>query len=65
MTRDEFISGTLFKFQESDSDSYYYDGTGIVGDVSYDLISTEDEAITIQINEEEQNILYSTLDKVS
>jgi hypothetical protein len=36
-----------------------------VGDVSYDLISTEDEAITIQINEEEQNILYSTLEKVS
>jgi hypothetical protein len=64
MTRDEFISGTVFKFEESDSDSYHYDGTGIAGDVPYHLVSIGDNAITIEINEEVQNILYSTLDKV-
>ena len=64
MTRDEFISGTVFKFEDGDTDSYYYDGNGLVGDVPYVLVLTGDEAITIQINEEEQNILYSTLEKV-
>jgi hypothetical protein len=61
MTREDFISGAAFKFEETDSDSYSYDGASIVGDNSYAVSSVGDTHFTVDFDGEIQNILYSIL----
>ena len=61
MTKEDFLNGNQFKFEETDTDSYFYDGASIVGDNSYPVTLVGDTRFTVDFDGEIQNILYSIL----
>lgn len=64
MTRDDFLNGIEFKFEEMDSDSYFYDGHNIIGPQDYEVLSVGEDSFTVDFGVETQAIRFSILERV-